>query len=98
MEQQYKRYNALDINYAKSAYDVRQTILLESASSKATVTLVTDADVAQIYYSLDGSEPSVHSKKYAKPFDVRKSVTIKAASFKDGKQLGKTSVQQVVLN
>jgi hexosaminidase len=98
MERQYQRYGALGINYAKSAYVVRQTILLESVSSKATVSLATDADVSQIYYTLDGSEPGANSKKYTKPFDVRKSVTIKAASFKDGKQLGKTSVQQVVLN
>jgi hexosaminidase len=98
MERQYQRYGALGINYAKSAYDVRQTILLESVSSKATVSLVTDADVSHIYYTLDGSEPGANSKKYTKPFDVRKSVTIKAAAFKEGKQLGKTSVQQVVLN
>jgi hexosaminidase len=98
MEKQYQRYDALKINYAKSANDVRQTILLESAAAKATVSFATDAYPSQIYYTLDGSEPGINAKKYTKPFDVRKSVTIKVASFHEGKQLGKTSVQQVILN
>jgi hypothetical protein len=33
-----------------------------------------------------------------KPIDLRKSATIKAATFKDGKQMGKTSVQQVLID
>ncbi|HET7898260.1 MAG TPA: family 20 glycosylhydrolase, partial [Flavisolibacter sp.] len=98
MEQQYQRYGALGINYAKSAFNVRQSILLESATAKATVTLATDIHAPQIYFTLDGSEPTVNAKLYTKPFDVRKSATIKAACFKNGEQLGKTSVQQVVIN
>ncbi|WP_082886441.1 beta-N-acetylhexosaminidase [Flavisolibacter tropicus] len=98
METQYQRYSALGVNYAKSAYDVRPTVLLETAASKATVTFATDSYTSQIYYTLDGSEPTMNAKKYTKPFEVRKSVTIKAASFNEGKQLGKTSSQQVILN
>jgi len=98
MDQQYKRYQALGVNYSKSAYDVRQTILLESVAAKATVTLATDFRSSNIYYTVDGSEPTVNAKLYTKPFDVRKSATIKAATFKDGMQVGKTSVQQVVIN
>jgi hexosaminidase len=98
MEKQYQRYDALGINYAKSTYDVRQSILLESARSRATVSLETDAHEPRIYYTLDGTEPSVEAKQYTKPFDVRKSVTIKAAAFREGRQVGKTSVQQLVIN
>jgi len=98
MEKQYQRYDALGINYAKSAYNVRQTILLESARSRATVSFETDVHAPQIYYTLDGTEPGVNAKPYTKPFDVRKSVTIKAAAFREGKQVGKTSVQELVIN
>jgi hexosaminidase len=98
MEYQYQRYDAKGINYAKSAFHVRQTIVLESAASKATVSFATDAHAPQIYYTLDGSEPNTNAKLYTKPFELRKSATIKAASFIEGKQLGKTSEQQVVIN
>jgi hexosaminidase len=98
MEKQYSRYDALGINYARSACDVRQTILLESARSKATVSFETDSYTPQIYYTLDGTEPTAKARQYTKPFELRKSATIKAAAFKDGKQTGKTSVQEVVIN
>lgn len=98
MERQYQLYDKLGIPYAKSAYTVKQTIVLESAASKATVTLATDTYQPQIYYTLDGTEPTTNSKLYTKPFEVRKTATIKAAAFKDGVQAGKTSVQQVVID
>jgi hexosaminidase len=98
MEKEYRRYNVLGFNYSKAAFDVRQTILLESARSRATVSLETDAHQAQIYYTLDGSGPTENGKLYTKPFELRKSVIIKAAGFQDGKQIGKTSVQQVVID
>jgi hexosaminidase len=98
MQQQYQRYDALNIVYAKTVYDVQQTILLESALSRATVSLADDAYGTKIYYTLDGSEPSNSSSLYSKPFIVRKSVIVKAASFKDGKKVGQTTVQQVIIN
>lgn len=98
MERQYRRYDNLGVPYAKSAYAVSQTILLESAASKATVTLATDAYQPQIYYTVDGSEPSANAKQYTKPFELRKTATIKAAAFKEGVRAGKTSFQQVVID
>ena len=96
MEDQYDRYAAQGINFAKSAYDVRQKVIIESALAKATVSFSTDSHDPQIFYTLDGSEPTTASLAYKKPFDVRRSATIKAATFKDGKQIGKTSVQPLV--
>ena len=96
MEDQYKRYAARGINYAKSAYDVRQSIVIESAANRASVTLLTDSWKPEIYYTLDGSEPTTASSAYKKPFDVRRTATIKAAAFKNGQRIGKISTQQVV--
>ncbi|NEU06925.1 family 20 glycosylhydrolase [Flavihumibacter sp. R14] len=98
MEDQYGRYDKMGINYSKSAYNVRQKIVIESARSRATVTLSTDSDQPQIFYTLDGSEPNTGSKTYLKPFDLFRTATVKAAAFKNGKQIGKTSVQSVVFD
>jgi hexosaminidase len=98
MEDQYKRYDAMGINYSKSAFNVRQKIVIESAVSKATVTLSTDANQPEIFYTIDGSEPTPGSKKYMKPFDLYRTATVKAAAFNDGKQVGKTSVQSLVFD
>jgi hexosaminidase len=98
MEKQYNRYAMLGINYAQSALEIRQTIILQSAISRANVTLATDSYAPQIFYTIDGSEPGINSKVYTKPFDIYKSATVKAAGFKDGIQVGKTSVQPVVLS
>lgn len=96
MEDQYDRYAAKGINYAKSPYDVRQKVIIESALTKATVSFSTDSHDPQIFYTLDGSEPTAASLAYKKSFEVRRTATIKAATFKDGKQISKTSVQPVV--
>jgi hexosaminidase len=98
MKKQYLRYDAMQINYAKSADYVRQTALIEAVESKATITFAIDSYAPQIYYTLDGSEPSVNATLYTKPIVIRKSAVVKAASFKEGKQVGKTSVQDVVIN
>lgn len=98
MEKQYQRYDILGINYSKAAFNVRQTIVVESAESKATVSFTTDSYNPHIYYTLDGSEPTTKSLLYEKSFVIRKSATIKAAVFKDGKMVSKTSGQQVVVN
>jgi hexosaminidase len=98
MEAQYARYKAIGINHSESAYNVRQRVVIESAVSKATVTLSTDSYQPQIFYTIDGSEPTAGSKQYAKPFDLYRTVTVKAAAFNDGKQVGKTSVQSVVFD
>ncbi|HEU4471074.1 MAG TPA: family 20 glycosylhydrolase [Flavisolibacter sp.] len=95
MEEQYKRYELLGIDYSKAVYDVQQTILVESTRSRATVTLATDVQDVQLYYTLDGTEPSSASTLYTKPFVIRASALIKAAAFRDGKQVGRLSVQEV---
>ena len=39
---------------------------------------------AEIYYTLDGSQPDNSSKRYFKPVTLQKSATVKAISFKEG--------------
>lgn len=97
LEAQYDRYRFWKYNAAQSAYNVKQSVVIESDQGKATVSFSTDSYQPEIYFTLDGSEPGTKSTLYKKPFDVRRSVTVKAACFKNGKQVGKTTIQQIVL-
>jgi len=97
MEQQYDRYSFWGINASRSAYNVQQKVLIDQVRGVANVSFATDAHDPRIHYTLDGSEPGVGSPQYKGPFDIRRTSTIKAVVLKDGKPVGKTSVQQVVL-
>ena len=53
-------------------------------TSIQTVTISTDTEDADIYYTTNGSEPTTSSKKYSEPITVDKTMTIKAIAVKDG--------------
>ncbi|MCX7772544.1 MAG: chitobiase/beta-hexosaminidase C-terminal domain-containing protein, partial [Clostridia bacterium] len=53
-------------------------------TSVQTVTLKCATSGAQIYYTVDGSNPTAKSTKYAKAITVDKTMTIKAIAVKSG--------------
>lgn len=93
MQQQYQRYDAKGINYAKSAYQVKQHLTLTPKANTTTVTFSTDAAGIDIFYTLDGSQPNTRSRKYSGPFEIKGKATITAGSFVDGKLVGKASAK-----
>jgi len=50
-----------------------------------TVAITCADKEAEIRYTLDGSEPTVESKRYDKPFIINNSCKVKAKAFKNGK-------------
>ena len=53
-------------------------------TSIQTVTISTDTEEADIYYTVDGSEPTTSNNKYSEPISVGETMTIKAIAVKDG--------------
>lgn len=53
--------------------------------SKPVEVEISASNLAEIFYTLDGSKPSKNSKKYSKPFDLKKDATVKCMSFEEGK-------------
>lgn len=95
METEYNRYEALGINYSKSAYQVIFEMVRGARTQKTQMVLKTQSYNPDIYYTLDGTEPNQSCNKYVGPFSVNLNVTIKAAAFKNGVQLAKTTYYEV---
>jgi len=97
MQQEYKRYDAMGYNYSKSAFNVQPFVRIDTASKQAIVLMKTDTYQPEIYYTTDGSEPTIKSIKYEAPFTVNKNLTIKAVAFNEDEPVSKTITQTIVL-
>ncbi len=56
-----------------------------SFADKMEINIIKPIEGADLYYTLDESEPSLNSKKYSGPFQIEKSTTIKAVAYAGGK-------------
>lgn len=62
------------------------------------ITVYSSTSGADVYYTLDGSEPSANSMKYAEPFMVSKSAQLNIKAFKQGMKPSRTYKSHVLLN
>jgi hypothetical protein len=58
---------------------------------EATVRIQNNVANAQVLYTRDGSEPAKGATQYEGPFKVKKTTTVKAALFRNGKKISNTS-------
>ncbi len=98
MEHALERLDIMDINYAKSAYNVSIDIFSEPENGVFAFGLSTEVDNIEIRYTLDGSEPGIDSYLYNNPVKIDTTTTINAVSVKDGGVFGKTSVKTITLH
>ena len=89
LETQLKRYDNMGINYAKSAYNIQAQTVVNLSTKQFTIELETEIVGPDIYFSLDGSDPTLRSSKYEKPIVLNKTTQLKAQSFLNGKPAGK---------
>ncbi|MFH0990372.1 MAG: family 20 glycosylhydrolase [bacterium] len=94
---QLKRYDALNYNYARSAYLVNIATALDAEKKQMGIALSSELPVEEILYTLDGSEPGSASLRYEKPIILTASGTVKARSLVQGKMLT-VSEQKVSLH
>ena len=90
MENHFGRLDVRDVNYSTNLYNVFITITKDDVYSKVA-TLRTDMPGVDIYYTLDGSEPTTTSALYTKPFVINKSEFVKARAFRNGQPIGVTA-------
>lgn len=84
------RWLAKGINPSMSMYNVQHQV--EPSFGELKVSLSCIRPDVEIRYTTDGSEPHQYATLYRKPWMVKDTQTIKCATFKNGKQMGKTLV------
>ena len=61
----------------------RIEVMQNNKSLKAVVTIAADPG-SEVYYTMDGTEPSKSSARYNKPFDLKANAAVKAIAIKPG--------------
>lgn len=87
---------AKGIVYARSMYNIQHTVTPENGVLEVKLECIRPD--MEIHYTTDGSEPIAASPLYEKTLTVKESVTLKSATFAQGRQMGKTLVLPVHWN
>ncbi len=88
LETHFKRLDVIKVNYAKSLFDVKETLTPNKANQTVELRLEPYVRDAQVRYSVDFSSPTINSPVFsAQTFN--KLTTIRAAVFRNGQQIGK---------
>lgn len=86
MAGEFERMEVMDIKACRNFFDVNVNTHVED--NTLNVILESYYPDAQIYYTTDGSEPTVKSTLYTQPFPLTGNIDLKAAAFMNGKRLG----------
>ena len=78
-------YKKLGYNYAKHVFEVQPTFTTDTVNH-AIVAEFKTIDNADVYYTLDGSEPTTSSARYTEPVSIKESCTIKATAIRNGEK------------
>lgn len=84
----FKRFDYLDINYAKSAYLVMEDVQIDMDTKEVSVNLKNEFTDADIRYTLNENNLSNNPIKYTDTLKINKTTEIHASLFKDDKPVG----------
>ncbi len=100
LEEQYKRYDNMDINYSNSSYQVKIDPKYNSRKKHVKVELSCELPNVDIRYTLDGTEPTFKSAKYNKeePIIIDKTADIRALVLKNEKKVIEPIERKITLH
>ena len=84
------------VGYSRSMYNIQHTVTPVDGALQVNLECIRP-DV-EIHYTLDNREPSVKSPRYTQCLTVKNAQVLRCATFKDGKQMGKTLILPVIWN
>ena len=83
LNKHFRDYGDLGLSYSKGNYSV--DIKPITIDGKLKVQLSTEIPGTEIYYTTNGSLPTIESKKYTLPFDIQASANVQAITVENGK-------------
>jgi hexosaminidase len=92
LQYHFKAFGQKGFNYSKGNFTVAINPL--SQNGKLFVSLSSDIPGAEIFYSTDGSVPSLQTKKYVNPVEIDSSVVLKAVTVVNGNVMGIKPAEQ----
>ncbi len=92
LQSQIKAFGQKGLNYCPGNFTV--SIKPASQNGKLFVDLSTEIMNADIYYTTDGTEPTLSSDKYTTPFEIDSSVLLKASTAVNGRIMGVQAARQ----
>lgn len=88
----FARLDAMKVNYSKAYFD------LNSKFENGKLSLMCTDAASEIYYTLDGSDPSLKSQHFTVPFSISQSVVVRAAAFEGNQRVGNIFNQPIILH
>ncbi|HEY8400321.1 MAG TPA: FN3 associated domain-containing protein [Cytophagaceae bacterium] len=82
----------------RKIWDVAINLYSTNSDGTLLITLNCDNKDLPVYYTIDGSEPSIHSLIYKEPFTINKTSTIKAKAFYEVKEAGETTTNTFIVH
>lgn len=86
-----ERYDYKNINYAKSIFYVTYDVKALENAELLEVSLKNQWGIADMYFTLDGSEPTASSQKYSEPLQLAEGTVIKAVVIENGQPKAKVT-------
>jgi hexosaminidase len=83
----FARYEADGLNYARSAYLVAIEAAARPASKRVELTLSAEIPGLDVRYTTNGADPGPSSKRYRRPFILKKTSEVRAAAFEGRERL-----------
>lgn len=92
LQNQFSVFEQKGINYCRGNFTVN--IKPDSRDGKLFVSLSTDILNGEVYYTLDGTEPTLQSQKYTDAIEIKSSVWLKASTVLKGQVMGVQATSQ----
>ncbi len=90
-------YDKLGYNYATHVFDIQAKMTPNFDTNSLDVTLST-IDHADIYYTLDGSNPTTSSTKYTGTISIKDNAELKAIAVRSGSINSKMLQEKIIVN
>lgn len=92
LQQHFRKFDQKGLRYSKGNFKVDISPFIQNGSLMAG--LSTEIYSGEVYYSIDGSTPTLQSKKFTEPVRIESSLTLKAITVVNGNMMSTRPAEQ----